>query len=224
MSKEEVLGYFYTNSSEYGVKTTLLILLCGLAVGMVIYLTYFISSEIIAYNRKFNWSLVTMHLITVVVMLMISSNIAVSLGMVGALSIVRFRTAVKDSRDTMFIFWAMAEGLCVSSQNWRLTFTTVLFIAAVLIFSSKVPGIRNKYLLIVTGGGEAIDRKQFEEKLKPYVISFRVRTANKDAAHEEMICEIGTKGELNPDVMDVLLSVPGIQSVNWVAQSGETVG
>ena len=76
MSKEEVLGYFYTNSSEYGVKTTLLILLCGLAVGMVIYLTYFISSEKIAYNRKFNWSLVTMHLITVVVMLMISSNIA----------------------------------------------------------------------------------------------------------------------------------------------------
>ncbi len=224
MSKEEVLGYFYTNSNAYGVKTTLMILLCGLAVGMVIYLTYYISSEKIAYNRKFNWSLVVMHLITVVVMLMISSNIAVSLGMVGALSIVRFRTAVKDSRDTMFIFWAMAEGLCVSSQNWRLTFTTVLFIAVVLIFSSKVPGIRNKYLLIVNGGGEAIDRKRFEEALKPYVVSFRVRTANKDAEHEEMICEIETKGEINLDVMDALLSVPGIQSVNWAAQSGETVG
>ena len=224
MSKEEVLGYFYKNSSEYGVKTTLLILLCGLAVGMIIYLTYYISSEKIAYNRKFNWSLVTLHLITVVVMLMISSNIAVSLGMVGALSIVRFRTAVKDSRDTMFIFWAMAEGLCVSSRNWRMTFTTVLFIAAVLILSSRVPGIRNKYLLIVSGGEQAIDRKQFEEKLKPYVVSFRVRTVNKDAEYEEMICEIGTKGEINPDVLDALLSVPGIQSVNWVVQSGETVG
>jgi hypothetical protein len=224
MSKEEVLGYFYTNSSDYGVRTTLLILMCGLAVGMVIYLTYYISSEKIVYNRRFNWSLVIMHLITVVVMMMISSNIAVSLGMVGALSIVRFRTAVKDSRDTMFIFWAMAEGLCVSSQNWRLTFTTVLFIAAVLILSSKVPGIRNRYLLIVNGGGEAIDRKQFEEKLKPYVVSFRVRTANKDAEHEEMICEIGTKGEIDLGVLDALLSVPGIESVNWVAQSGETVG
>ena len=224
MSKEEVLGYFYTNSNQYGVKTTLLILMCGLAVGMVIYLTYYISSEKIAYNRKFNWSLVTMHLITVVVMLMISRNIAVSLGMVGALSIVRFRTAVKDSRDTMFIFWAMAEGLCVSSQNWRMTFTTVLFIAAILILSSKVPGIRNKYMLVVNGGGEAIDRKQFEEKLKPYVVSFRVRTVNKDAGHEEMICEVGTKGELNLDVLDVLLTVPGIESVNWVVQSGETVG
>ncbi len=224
MSKEEVLSYFYTNSSEYGVKRTLLILLCGLAVGMIIYLTYYISSEKIAYNRKFNWSLVIMHLITVIVMMMISSNIAVSLGMVGALSIVRFRTAVKDSRDTMFIFWAMAEGLCVSSQNWRLTFTSVLFIAVVLIASSKVPGIRNRYLLIVNGAEEAIDRKQFEEKLKPYIVGFRVRTANKDADHEEIICEIRTKGEINLDVLDELLSVPGVQSVNWVAQSGETVG
>lgn len=224
MSKEEVLSYFYTNSSEYGVKRTLLILLCGLAVGMIIYLTYYISSEKIAYNRKFNCSLVIMHLITVIVMMMISSNIAVSLGMVGALSIVRFRTAVKDSRDTMFIFWAMAEGLCVSSQNWRLTFTSVLFIAVVLIASSKVPGIRNRYLLIVNGAGEAIDRKQFEEKLKPYIVGFRVRTANKDANHEEIICEIRTKGEINLDVLDELLSVPGVQSVNWVAQSGETVG
>ncbi len=224
MSKEEILSYFYTNSTEYGVKRTLIILLCGLAVGLIIYLTYYISSEKIAYNRKFNWSLVIMHLITVIVMMMISSNIAVSLGMVGALSIVRFRTAVKDSRDTMFIFWAMAEGLCVSSQNWRMTFTSVLFIAAVLIISSGVPGVRNKYLLIVNGEGKAIDRKLFEEKLKPYVTGFRVRTANKDADHEEMICEIRTRGEVNLDVLDALLSVPGVASVNWVAQSGETVG
>ena len=206
------------------MKRTLIILLCGLAVGLIIYLTYYISSEKIAYNRKFNWSLVIMHLITVIVMMMISSNIAVSLGMVGALSIVRFRTAVKDSRDTMFIFWAMAEGLCVSSQNWRMTFTSVLFIAAVLIISSGVPGVRNKYLLIVNGEGKPIDRKLFEEKLKPYVTGFRVRTANKDADHEEMICEIRTRGEVNLDVLDALLSVPGVASVNWVAQSGETVG
>ena len=55
MSKEEILSYFYTNSTEYGVKRTLIILLCGLAVGLIIYLTYYISSEKIAYNRKFNW-------------------------------------------------------------------------------------------------------------------------------------------------------------------------
>lgn len=224
MSKDEVLSYFYTNSTNYGIKRTFAILLCGLAAGMIIYLTYYITSEKIVYNRKFNWSLVTMLLITVIVMMMISSNIAVSLGMVGALSIVRFRTAVKDSRDTMFIFWAMAEGLCVSSQNYRLTFTSVLFIAIVLIISSKTPGIWNRYLLVVTGNGQPIDRTMFQEKLKPYIISQRIRTVNKDGSHEEMILEIKTKGELNLEVMDALVSVPGIQSVNWVVESGETVG
>lgn len=224
MSKEEVLSYFYTNSTNYGVKRTFIILLCGLATGMIIYLTYYITSEKIVYNRKFNWSLVIMLLVTVIVMMMISSNIAVSLGMVGALSIVRFRTAVKDSRDTMFIFWAMAEGLCVSSQNYRLTFTTVLFIAAVLIISSRIPGIWNRYLLVVSGGEQSIDMAEFQLKLKPYIVSQKIRTANKDAMHEELILEIKTKGELNLEVIDKLISVPGVASVNWVVESGETVG
>lgn len=224
MSKEEVLSYFYTNSADYGVKRTLVILLCGLVTGMIIYLTYYITSEKIVYNRKFNWSLVTMLLITVIVMMMISSNIAISLGMVGALSIVRFRTAVKDSRDTMFIFWAMAEGLCVSSQNYRLTFTTVLFIAIVLIISSKTPGIWNRYLLIVTGEGEPIDIEEFQEKLSSFVVSQRIRTANRDDSHEELILEIKTRGELDLAVIDELTSVSGICSVNWVAESGETIG
>ena len=224
MSKEEVLSYFYTNSTNYGIKRTFIILMCGLVTGMIIYLTYYITSEKIVYNRKFNWSLVVMLLVTVIVMLMISSNVAISLGMVGALSIVRFRTAVKDSRDTMFIFWAMAEGLCVSSQNYRLTFTTVLFIAMVLIFSSKIPGIWNRYLLVVSGGERPIDMVEFQLKLKPYIVSQRIRTANRDENHEELILEIKTKGELKLEAIEELTSVPGVVSVNWIVESGETVG
>lgn len=224
MSKEEVLSYFYTNSTNYGVKRTFVILLCGLITGMVIYLTYYITSEKIVYSRRFNWSLVTMLLITVIVMLMISSNIAVSLGMVGALSIVRFRTAVKDSRDTMFIFWAMAEGLCVSSQNYRLTLTSVLFIAIVLIISSKTPGIWNRYLLVITTVGESVDRELFQEKIKPFVISSRIRTVNKNAAHEEIILEIKTRSELNPIMIDEISTMHGVKSINCVVESGEMLG
>lgn len=222
MSKEEVLSYFYTNNMNYGVKRTLVILSCGLVIGLVIYMTYFITSEKVVYNRKFNWSLVAVLLITSIVMMMISSNVAVSLGMVGALSIVRFRTAVKDSRDTIFIFWAIAEGLCVSSQNYKLSFTSALFIAIVLIVSSKIPGIWNRYLLIITGNG--IDRAQFQNKLSPFVVNWKIRTANKDDIQEELILEIKTKGEVNLNVLDELMTVPGVKCVNWVAESGETVG
>lgn len=224
MTKEEALSYFYTNSTNYGIKRTFIILLCGLVIGMIIYLTYYITSEKVVYNRKFNWSLVTMLLITVIVMLMISSNVAISLGMVGALSIVRFRTAVKDSRDTMFIFWAMAEGLCVSSQNYRLTFTSALFIAAVLIISSRVPGIWNRYLLVAMGNGQGIDVEEFQQKLKPYIVSYRIRTVNRDSSHEELIFEIKTRGELNLEVIAKLISVTGVESVNWISESGEMVG
>ena len=225
MSKDEVISYFYTNSTNYGIKRTFVILLCGLLVGMLIYLTYYITSEKIVYNRKFNWSLVAILLITIIVMLMISSNIAISLGMVGALSIVRFRTAIKDSRDTIFIFWAIAEGLCTSSQNYRLTFTSALFIATVLIISSKIPGIWNRYLLVVSGGGQQpIEMDIFQTKLKPSIVNQKIRTANRDGSHEELILEIKTKGELNLKVLEELMSVPGVESVNWVVESGETVG
>lgn len=224
MSKEEILSYFYTNSTNYGVKRTLVILLCGLIAGMIIYLTYYITSEKVVYNRKFNWSLVAFLLITIIIMLMISSNIAISLGMVGALSIVRFRTAVKDSRDTVFIFWAMAEGLCTSSQNYRLTFTSVIFIAIVLIISSKISGIFNRYLLIVTGEGVPVDKEAFQAKLKPFAVNQRIRATNKDVDHEELILEIKTKGEFRLESLDELASVSGVKSVNLVVESGETVG
>ncbi len=224
MSKEEILSYFYTNSTAYGIKRTFAMLLCGLLAGMIIYFTYYITSEKIVYNRKFNWSLVIMLLVTVIVMMTISSNIAVSLGMVGALSIVRFRTAVKDGRDTMFIFWAMAEGLCVSSQNYRMTFTSVLFIAIVLIISSKTPGIWNRYLLVVTGTEAGIDQEDFQKKLRAHVVSQQIRTINKRDAYQEIIMEIKTKGELEASFIDELAAVPGVQSVNCVVESGEKAG
>lgn len=224
MSKDEVLSYFYTNSTSYGVKRTLVILCYGLAAAMILYLTYYFTSEKTAYNRKFNCSLIALLLITVIVMLLISSNIAMSLGMVGALSIVRFRTAVKDSRDTVFIFWAMAEGLCVSSQNYRLAFTSVLFISAVLVISSKIPGIYHRYLLIIRAQGESVNREYLASALKPFTAGYVIRTANKDAHMEELILEVKTRGELNLDVIDALMSLSGIEAVNWVVSSGETVG
>lgn len=224
MSTEELLSYFYTNNTNYNIKRTLIIMGVGLIVGMIIYFTYYISCEKVAYNRKFNWSLVITSLITVVVMLMISSNIAISLGMVGALSIVRFRTAVKDSRDTVFIFWAIAEGLCVSSQNYKLTLVTVLFISIVIIISSKIPGIYNRYLIVIKGSDAAIDTSELEKIIGAKTVNCRLRTANKSEVHQDYIFEVKTKGELELPMLDDLLKISGVESVNYIVESGETVG
>lgn len=224
MSKEDIFNYFYTNSANLSSKSILLIMLAGLGVGLIIYATYCITYRGVAYNRKFNLSLVVTLLIAVVIMLMISSNIVISLGMVGALSIVRFRTAIKDSRDTIFLFWSIAEGLSVGSRNLKLALLTTVFIALVFVAESLIPAFHNKYMLIVTGGADALDTAAFQQALAPFVAKSRLRTANRSAAHQEYIFEVRTRGELDVAIVDALRAVPGVETVNWVMESGETVG
>ena len=224
MTKEEIFNYFYTNSANLGIKMTLFIMFAALIIAGIIFATYYMTYKGVAYNNTFNISLVLILLISVVIMLMISSNIVISLGMVGALSIVRFRTAIKDSRDTVFIFWAISEGLCVGSQNFKLALVTTLVISLVILITNFLPKYFNKYLLIITGEKQTIDTINLVKKINSFVLSSKLRTANKNKEHQEMIFEIRTKGELNLNIIDELLKVKGVKSVNWVIESGETVG
>ena len=224
MGKEEILNYFYTNSANLGIKTTIIIMLGGLAIGAFIYLTYFVTYRGVAYNARFNASLVVILLICVVIMLMISSNIVISLGMVGALSIVRFRTAVKDSRDTVFIFWSIAEGLSVGSQNFKLALVTTLFIGIVIAGVSFIPGGRNKYLVIIRGGEEQIDFGGLMREIREVASHIRLRSTNKDEEHQEMIFELRVRGQVKLEDLDQISSVGGVKAVNWVAETGENVG
>ncbi|MBQ6350762.1 MAG: DUF4956 domain-containing protein [Methanobrevibacter sp.] len=224
MSKEDIFTYFYTNSVNLGIKTILLIMLGAVLISAIIYLTYYLSYRGTAYNSRFNGSLVLMLLISVVIMLMISSNIVISLGMVGALSIVRFRTAVKDSRDTVFIFWAIAEGLSVGSQNFKLALVTTLIIAIVLLAMTYIPKTRNKYMLVVTGGKKEIERAKIMKILDKYAVSTKIRTVSRDGATQEMVIELSVKKELKSGLVDEILKVKGVEAANLVMQSNETVG
>lgn len=224
MSKEDIFNYFYTNSANLSSKSILLIMLAGLGVGLIICATYCVTYYGVAFNRKFALSLVVTLLIAVVIMLMISSNIVISLGMVGALSIVRFRTAVKDSRDTIFLFWSIAEGLSVGSRNLKLALLTTIFIALVFVAESLLPGFHNRYMLIVTGGAAPLDLDAFAQALQPFVAKSKLRTANHSEGRQEYIFEVRTRKELDPAMAQTLCGVPGVDTVNWVMESGETVG
>ncbi len=116
MTKSEILDWFSVNNASLDANRILFVLGMGMMLGVVIFATYRITYAGVSYNAKFNVGNVVMLLIAAVIMLMISSNIAISLGMVGALSIVRFRTAIKDPQDTIYIFWSIVEGLCAGAQ------------------------------------------------------------------------------------------------------------
>ena len=224
MTKKQIFDYFYTNSANLGVKGILMTMLGGVLISAIIYLTYYFSYKGVAYNRKFNLSLIVISLISIVIMLMISSNIVISLGMVGALSIVRFRTAVKDSRDTVFIFWAITEGLCVGSGNFQLALVTTLFIAIIMVISSLFPNIVSKYMLIISGGKTNINIDKVNDTLKEYVKNSKLRVINKDNDHQEMIFEIKLKNNVSEDLIKSIKKINGVKSVNLTVESNENVG
>ena len=110
--KEQILQLFEYSMPNVSVEEMLLRVLAASVFGLAIYLSYWISHAGTIYSQKFNINLITLTILTGMVMTVIGDNLALSLGMVGALSIVRFRTAIKDARDTTYIFWAIVCGIC----------------------------------------------------------------------------------------------------------------
>ena len=115
--REQLLELLET-SGELTLESILLRITMAAVIGAFLFLSYRLSHSGSIYSIKFNVSLVALTLITTTVMIVIGNNIALSLGMVGALSIVRFRTAIKDSRDTVYIFWAIVVGICCGAGDY----------------------------------------------------------------------------------------------------------
>ena len=109
--REQIYSLF-SNPADMTWEQILINISASAVLGFVIFISYYISHRGTIYSKKFNASLVILTVLTGTVMTVIGNNIALSLGMVGALSIVRFRTAIKDSRDTVYIFWAIIIGIC----------------------------------------------------------------------------------------------------------------
>ena len=135
--RQQILNLF-TTPRDMSWEDILLNIVLAAVLGFFIFLSYAISHRGTIYSRKFNASLVILAVLTGTVMTVIGNNIALSLGMVGALSIVRFRTAIKDSRDTVYIFWSIIVGICCGVGDYAVacigsavTFTVILLLGCI---------------------------------------------------------------------------------------------
>ncbi|MFD2213520.1 DUF4956 domain-containing protein [Metabacillus endolithicus] len=136
-------------TSSFSVVDSLIGLLVAFAVGLFIYWVYKKTFSGVIYSHTFNISLIVMSMATALIIMGISSNVLLSLGMVGALSIVRFRTPIKDPMDIVYIFWAIVSGiLCGAGFIPLVIIGSILIGAVLLIFVNKIK-IENPYLLIV---------------------------------------------------------------------------
>ena len=203
-------------------STVLLILLIAFMVSLIIYFTYKNTYSGVMYNPRFNVSLIMITMITTIVMVVIGSNISVSLGMVGALSIIRFRTAVKDPRDTAFIFWGVVSGLACGTQNYTVVILGSIIICLILFLFKKTVSIVNKYILVIKGNNININTIEniLNKALKGYICKGKYINNNS----VELIYDIRFKKEISNKVISALSEVSGVQTVNIVSSNTDTMG
>lgn len=198
----------------------------GIALALFIMFTYWLTYSGTAYSKKFNVSLGLLELITTMVMCVIGNNVALSLGMVGALSIIRFRTAVKDVRDATYLFWAIAVGICCGVSQYVLAAVSCIFVFVFLVifrqFSSD-----GKVLLIVRSNVES------QNKAEAAVASYfgkaahqTMRNASKDVCElvyliRQAKLENIAKKRGGESIVEKLMKIDGIDSVNLVEQTDD---
>jgi len=222
---------FLTDMAQHGGNLTLRDISIRIAVAAllstVIYVSYWFTHTGSSYSKKFNVSLVSLTILTSTVMTVIGNNIALSLGMAGALSIVRFRTAVKDSRDTIYIFWAVIVGLCTGVADF---WTAIIGSGAVTVVLLLMGRVRNENrILLIIRAIKSLDNEIEGIVFKHFNMKPLLRVKNTTTSSVEFIFEMDRstynltyKGEKN--ITDLLYENKGMEYVNIVTQNDEISG
>ena len=223
MSVQDFIKKSILQSDNYATQSPfriVIVLLLALLIGAFIYKVYQHFFTGVIYSRSFARTLVGMTLLTSMVTLAISSNIVISLGMVGALSIVRYRTAVKDPMDLLYLFWAITSGITVGAGMYVLAVVTSIVILLMLIVFSRLQETGKVYIAVVHYDGEHTGDKVIQElgRIKHFIKS---ETMRKDSV--EMAIEVFVK---NNDLTFVenIKSIEGVKDLTLIQYNGEYHG
>ncbi|NLB43537.1 MAG: DUF4956 domain-containing protein [Clostridiaceae bacterium] len=187
-----------------------------LLLGLLILFVYRFTFRGVLFNRSFGTALLLVSMVTALVIMTISSNIVLSLGMVGALSIVRFRTALKDPLDIVYMFWAIALGLTAGAGFFELAIVGCLILAAVLMVATALQsGSRKKPFLLVIRYDS-----RFKTDLRQVLPAYTLKSKTATAAGFEAVLELSLR---NQDVrlVEQLQQIDGVQSASLVRFSGD---
>lgn len=215
---------YLLEQGNMSIEDIILNITVSIFIGLVIYFSYWSTHTGTIYSRKFNVSLVMLTVLTASVMTVIGNNLALSLGMVGALSIVRFRTAIKDSRDTVYIFWAIVIGICCGSQDYLVAglCSTALFIVLLILGRIRNEG---RKLIVIKGKRDNLGDVQgylfqvFDGKA-------RAKVVNTTLNEFEIIYELSsrlleTKEKKGLAIVDDLFKIEGVLIANIVSQTDD---
>lgn len=197
--------------------TLILTLVIAFLVGMGIFAVYrrcFIGA---VYDHALNLSLVIMTLLVAVIIVTISTNITLSLGMVGALSIVRYRTAVKNPLDLMFLFWAITSGIAIGAQYYYIAFVAWVVVTLALVFLKRIKGGAGTYVLIVTYRSDPDVEEAVRRCLHKQPGKFRSKVVK--GGSTELTMELYLKTD-NLNITQPVQNIDGVQDVTLVEYRG----
>ncbi len=206
-------------SSTLTVKSVLVCMLISVLISAYIFAVYRILNRNTFYNKNFNMSLPAIAIITAAIILTIQSNIVISLGMVGALSIVRFRTAIKDPMDLVFLFWSISVGIICGAGLAIIAIIASLVLTVGLLVIDKLPIARAPQILL-------INANTFESEdniigiIKKYCTLYKVKARNLTEGHIDMAVEIRVKEE--GKLLRELAEMEEVISASLVSHDGET--
>lgn len=197
-------------------------LLLSFAIGLFIFFVYKKTYQGVMYSSGFGVTLVALTMITSVVILAVTSNVVLSLGMVGTLSIVRFRTAIKEPLDIAFLFWSIADGIVLAAGLIPLALVGSLFIGLVLIVFVNRKSHFNPYILVLSlDGGDS--KKAAAEFIKQNCKKFAVKSKTVTKGKIELNAEIRLKDE-STDFVNALSEMPGVENAALVSYNGDYMG
>ena len=213
---------FLENVSSISVLDMLLTIVLSFGIGMFIFLIYKKTYRGVMYSASFGTTLIALTMITSTVILAVTSNVVLSLGMVGALSIVRFRTAIKDPLDIAFLFWSIGAGIILAAGMIPLAVIGSVCIGLILLFFVNKKSHTHPYMVVLncTNHDAEVKAKEF---LAKNVTRTTVKSKSAVKGAIEMNIEVRLK-EDNTDFINILSEMPGVNSAVIVSYNGDYMG
>lgn len=213
---------FLENVTAVTVLDMVIAMGLAFAVGLFIFLIYKKTYSGVMYSASFGVTLVALTMITTLVILAVTSNVVLSLGMVGALSIVRFRTAIKEPLDIAFLFWAIAAGIVLAAGLIPLAVFGSVFIGIILLIFVNKKDNTHPYIVVIRCNGHDSEVKALENlkgNAKKCVV--KSKTAMKNSV--ELNVEVRLKND-NTDFINEIAELDGVESAVLVSFNGEYMG
>ncbi len=213
---------FLENITSISILDMVLAMFLAFGIGMFIFLIYKKTFSGVMYSSSFGVTLVALTMISTLVILAVTSNVVLSLGMVGALSIVRFRTAIKEPLDIAFLFWSIAVGIVLAAGMIPLAvFGSVIIGIILLVFANRKSHV-NPYIVVIRCDGHDSEIK-VTEFLKKQVQRMAIKSKTAQRGAIELNAEIQMKDE-NTDFINILSEMNGVTSAVLVSYNGDYMG